>query len=66
MIYPLEISKTRMALAKNGYYKSILHCVKKIVSMEGTKSLYAGLAPSLIGIFPYAGIDLSVNSILRE
>lgn len=41
-------------------------CMKKIVGESGVRSIFAGLFPSLIGIFPYAGIDLSINSILRD
>lgn len=40
--------------------------MKKIVGESGVRSIFAGLFPSLIGIFPYAGIDLSINSILRD
>ena len=28
--------------------------------------MFRGLAPSLVGIFPYAGIDLMANSALKE
>ena len=63
VIYPLEITKTRMALSE---YPSILGCIRQIVHREGLRALYAGLVPSILGIFPYAGIDLAVNSVLKE
>ena len=70
-IYPLEIVKTRMALSSNaahpraapttisGTFRSVLH-------ESGARGLFRGLAPSLVGIVPYAGIDLMTNSTLRE
>jgi solute carrier family 25 phosphate transporter 23/24/25/41 len=36
------------------------------VSNEGLPALYRGCGLSIIGIVPYAGIDLAVNSALRE
>ncbi|KAL6042904.1 Solute carrier family 25 member 25 [Balamuthia mandrillaris] len=66
MIYPLEITKTRLALAKPGEYSGIADTITKIAKHEGVRALYRGLAPSLIGIIPYAGVDLAVYSTLKE
>ena len=33
---------------------------------EGVGALYRGLGTSVVGIIPYAGIDLSINSLLKE
>ena len=38
-------------------------CLKQILRVEGPRALYRGLAPSLIGIIPYAGIDLTVYEV---
>lgn len=65
-IYPLEICKTRMAVSAPGTYSGIADCLASIVRSEGLPALYAGLSVSVIGIIPYAGIDLSVNSLLKE
>lgn len=49
-----------MALAENKVYSGIFDCIRKIVKFEGYSSLYKGLTPSLIGILPYASIDLAL------
>ncbi|KRX08925.1 Mitochondrial carrier domain [Pseudocohnilembus persalinus] len=66
MIYPLEITKTRMILRTPGQYKGILDCMKHMVKQKGFTSLYDGLTPSLMGVFPYAGIVFAANTLLRE
>lgn len=37
-----------------------------IISREGVSSLYRGAVLSVAGVVPYAGINLAVNSVLRE
>jgi len=66
LIYPLEIVKTRLAVSPTGTYRGIGHCVADIVRKEGPTSLYRGLLPSLLGIVPYAGVDLCIYSFLKE
>lgn len=65
-IYPLEIAKTRLALAPPKKYNGISHCLRKVVMQEGFSALYKGLAPSTCGILPYAAIDLGINSVLKD
>lgn len=65
-IYPLEIAKTRLAISAPGTYSGILQCLRQVASSEGPLALYGGLATSIVGIVPYAGIDLAANSMLRE
>lgn len=65
-IYPLEVLKTRLALRKTGQYKSILDAALKIYANEGVKSFYRGYIPNLLGIIPYAGIDLAVYETLKN
>ena len=55
--------KTRLALARTGQYDGILHATKVILEKEGIRSFYRGLVPSLVGIIPYAGIDLAVYEV---
>ncbi|KAI5730581.1 hypothetical protein M8J76_015370 [Diaphorina citri] len=66
VIYPLEVLKTRLALRKTGEYSSILDAAKKISAREGWKSFYRGYVPNLLGIIPYAGIDLAVYETLKN
>lgn len=56
--------KTRLALARTGQYNGLLHATKVILEKEGVRSFYRGLVPSLIGIIPYAGIDLAVYEVV--
>ncbi|ETW06291.1 hypothetical protein H310_02583 [Aphanomyces invadans] len=63
-IYPLEIAKTHFCLG--GEYKSLWHCISSIASKDGFHGLYRGLVPSLLGIVPYAGVDLALFFTLKE
>lgn len=65
-IYPLEVLKTRLALRKTGEFSSILDAAKKIYSQAGFRTFYRGYVPNLIGILPYAGIDLAVYETLKN
>lgn len=65
-IYPMEVIKTRMAVAKQGQFGSIAACVRATVKHEGLSALYKGLAASLVGIVPYSAIDLALYSTLKE
>lgn len=58
--------KTRLALRKTGQYSSILDAAMKIYKAEGARSFYRGYAPNLLGIIPYAGIDLAVYETLKN
>ena len=66
MIYPLEVMKTRLALRKTGELTGILDCAKQIYKAEGWKVFYKGYWPNLVGIIPYAGIDLAVYETLKN
>eukprot|EP00756_Hemistasia_phaeocysticola_P058222 Hpha_TRINITY_DN34849_c0_g1::TRINITY_DN34849_c0_g1_i1::g.167809::m.167809/K14684/SLC25A23S; solute carrier family 25 (mitochondrial phosphate transporter), member 23/24/25/41 len=66
LVYPLEIAKTRLALSPPGLYPGIRGCLGHVWRHEGASALFAGLAPSIAGIVPYAAIDLGVNSMLKE
>ncbi|OQR97148.1 carrier superfamily protein [Achlya hypogyna] len=65
-IYPLEMAKTYLCLAKPGDYNGIAHCLSSIVQKDGIAGLYRGLTPSLLGIVPYAGVDLALFFTLKE
>ena len=65
-IYPMEVVRTRLATADPGTYRGIAHCFKEVHRIGGVPALYAGIGPSLAGIIPYAAIDLSLMSILKE
>ncbi|PWA24060.1 hypothetical protein CCH79_00019117 [Gambusia affinis] len=62
-IYPMEVLKTRLALRKTGQYSGILDCAKHILQREGVAAFYKGYVPNMLGIIPYAGIDLAVYEV---
>lgn len=66
MIYPMEVLKTRLALRKTGQYSGIVDAAKKIYVHEGIRSFYRGYIPNMLGIIPYAGIDLAVYETLKK
>ena len=55
--------KTRLAVSKTGQYKGILDCGMKVYQKEGAKAMYRGYLPNLLGIIPYAGIDLTIYEV---
>ncbi|XP_011828828.1 PREDICTED: calcium-binding mitochondrial carrier protein SCaMC-1-like, partial [Mandrillus leucophaeus] len=65
-IYPMEVLKTRLAIGKTGEYSGIIDCGKKLLKQEGVRSFFKGYTPNLLGIVPYAGIDLAVYEILKN
>ncbi|XP_042339824.1 calcium-binding mitochondrial carrier protein SCaMC-1 [Plectropomus leopardus] len=66
VIYPMEVMKTRLTLRKTGQYSGMLDCVNKILRKEGVRAFYKGYIPNLLGIIPYAGIDLAVYESLKN
>ena len=45
---------------------TITGTLSAVLNESGPRGLFRGLTPSLVGIVPYAGIDLMTNSSLRE
>ncbi|XP_034137149.1 calcium-binding mitochondrial carrier protein SCaMC-1-B isoform X1 [Drosophila guanche] len=66
IIYPMEVLKTRLALRKTGQYAGIADAAAKIYKNEGARSFYRGYVPNILGILPYAGIDLAVYETLKR
>jgi len=66
LIYPMEVIKTRLATASSGTYSGTIDCFKSIYYTEGKCALYRGLCPSMLGIIPYAGIDLACFETLKH
>ena len=61
--HPMETLQTRLAVS--AVYKSAGDAVMSIIAKEGPLALFGGLAPSLIGIIPYAGLNLGFYDGLR-
>ncbi|XP_063332785.1 mitochondrial adenyl nucleotide antiporter SLC25A24-like isoform X2 [Pelmatolapia mariae] len=60
-----QVLKTRLTLRKTGQYSGIADCAKQILQREGVAAFYKGYIPNLLGIIPYAGIDLAVYETLK-
>lgn len=53
-------------LAQPDEYRGILHALWRIIREEGFFELYRGLAPSIIGVIPYAGVNYYAYDSLRS
>ncbi|KAL1562289.1 Adenine nucleotide transporter bt1, chloroplastic/mitochondrial [Salvia divinorum] len=63
--YPLELLKTRLTIQR-GVYDGLLDAFVKILQEGGPGELYRGLAPSLIGVIPYAATNYCAYDTLRK
>lgn len=66
VVYPLDVMKTRLALGKTGQYNGIIKAVFKMYETKGMRSFYRGYLPNILGILPYAGIELAVYETLKK
>jgi len=57
------VLKTRLVLRKTGQYSSALDCAHKIWLNDGVRAFYRGFLPNVLGILPYAGIDLALYEV---
>ncbi|XP_041032381.1 calcium-binding mitochondrial carrier protein SCaMC-1-like isoform X1 [Carcharodon carcharias] len=64
--YPVEMLKTRMMLRKTGEPRELYSHVSNIFKYEGVSTFYRGYVPNILGIIPYAGIDLAVYETLKN
>lgn len=67
-IYPLDLVKTRLqtCACEGGKAPNLGTLTKEILVHEGPRAFYKGLVPSLLGIIPYAGIDLAAYETLKD
>jgi len=64
-LYAVQVIKTRLAVGKTGQYKGLLDCGLKTYQKEGFFALYRGYLPNILGIIPYAGIDLTIYEVCQ-
>lgn len=50
-------------MATTGEYSGIIDCGKKLLKQGGVRTLFQGYIPNLLGILPYAGLDLAVYEV---
>lgn len=74
-IYPIETIKTRTMSQitttkdyslKGGQENSIVTSIKNLYKENGIRAFYRGVKPALVGIVPYAGVDLAVFETLKS
>lgn len=67
-IYPMDLVKTRLQIyaCESGRIPSLGTLSKDIWVQEGPRAFYRGLIPSVLGIIPYAGIDLAAYETLKD
>lgn len=63
-IYPMYLVKTRLQTCVKA--PELWKLTKDIWVREGPRAFYKGLFPSLLGIVPYAGIDLAAYETLKD
>ena len=66
LTYPLDMVRARMAVTKASAHKSLIDMFSHIYSVHGVITLYRGLIPTLLGVFPYAGSSFYTYETLKE
>lgn len=69
--YPLDTVRTRLSMSasmlpNNVRYTGIVSCAKGIVTAEGVRGLYKGMAPTFAAGVPYVALQLSSYDILKS
>lgn len=59
MVYPIEVVKTMLTMYP-GKYAGINAAFRGVIQEVGPKGLYAGLAPTLVAMFPYVGVEFMI------
>ncbi|XP_037849446.1 mitochondrial thiamine pyrophosphate carrier isoform X1 [Chlorocebus sabaeus] len=66
-VHPVDVLRTRFAAqGEPKVYNTLRHAVGTMYRSEGPRVFYKGLAPTLIAIFPYAGLQFSCYSSLKH
>lgn len=61
----MEVVRSRLAVSSPGVYSGLWDAVQKTFKKEGVRSFYRGMTPAILGIIPYAAIDLGVFDFLK-
>ncbi|RIA94505.1 mitochondrial carrier domain-containing protein [Glomus cerebriforme] len=70
-IYPLDTIKTRVMSSSGVSLNAspggsiLLKTASEMWKTQGFRSFYKGLIPALVGVFPYAAVDMSVYESLK-
>jgi hypothetical protein len=47
-------------------YAGIADCARQVLVQEGWRAFFRGIVPSMLGILPYAGVDITIFELLKE
>ncbi|XP_077866872.1 mitochondrial thiamine pyrophosphate carrier-like [Saccoglossus kowalevskii] len=63
---PFDVVRTRLvAQGEPKIYRNFSHAVSTMYKEEGTRSFYRGLAPTLLELFPHAGLQFGFYSFFK-
>ncbi|KAJ8634005.1 hypothetical protein MRB53_027341 [Persea americana] len=67
-VYPMDLVKTRLQTSgcEGGKVPRVGMLAKEILVQEGPRAFYRGLVPSLMGMIPYAGIELAAYETFKD
>ncbi|XP_062872851.1 mitochondrial thiamine pyrophosphate carrier [Trichomycterus rosablanca] len=64
---PLDTLRTRFAAqGEPKVYRNLRHAVRTMYTQEGARTFYRGLTPTLVAVFPYAGLQFFCYNVLRK
>lgn len=65
--YPLDYVRGRLTVQNGAFepYRGTVDGLSQSVRQEGFLSLYRGLTPTLLGVFPYVGLSFAMYEMLR-
>ncbi|RWW71563.1 hypothetical protein BHE74_00020685 [Ensete ventricosum] len=68
VIYPMDLVKTRLQTyaCEAGKVPNLATLTRDIWVQEGPRAFYRGIVPSLLGIIPFAGIELTAYETLKD
>ncbi|KAM1428310.1 hypothetical protein ACFX2I_044658 [Malus domestica] len=68
VIYPMDLVKTRIQTytGEGGRIPSLKTLCREIWVYEGPQAFYKDVVPCLLGMIPYAGIDLAAYETLKD
>ncbi|NXG77727.1 TPC protein, partial [Baryphthengus martii] len=66
-VQPVDTLRTRFAAqGEPKIYRSLRHAVVSMYRTEGPRTFYRGLTPTIVAIFPYAGLQFYFYNILQQ
>lgn len=66
-MYPLEYARGRLSVQRAGFepYAGAVDALRQSVRKDGMRSVYRGITPSVLGVFPYVGFSFGLFEAVR-